>query len=90
MCSACSPVGEPHGLRLLAEPAQTAHRDSHKTALATASPWETWRPRLSGAHDGAWRSSPVDRGLAQWKPQRPLGRRSADPDEGAHDQGDPT
>ncbi|MFD7631849.1 hypothetical protein ACFV7Q_38600 [Streptomyces sp. NPDC059851] len=32
MCSTCGPVGEPHGLRVLAEPAQTAHRNSHKAA----------------------------------------------------------
>ncbi|MFJ7069783.1 hypothetical protein [Streptomyces sp. NPDC101115] len=30
VCSACGPIGEPHGLRVLAEPAQIAHRDSHK------------------------------------------------------------
>ncbi|MCZ1012683.1 hypothetical protein [Streptomyces lydicus] len=34
VCSACGPVGEPHGLRVLAEPAQSAHRDSHKATPA--------------------------------------------------------
>ncbi|WP_410540514.1 hypothetical protein [Streptomyces sp. KL2] len=33
-CSACGPVGDPHDLRVLAEPAQTAHRDHHKKAPA--------------------------------------------------------
>ncbi|WP_331747526.1 hypothetical protein OG365_40820 (plasmid) [Streptomyces sp. NBC_00853] len=37
VCSDCGPVGEPHGLRVLAEPAQSAHRDSHKAALTSAS-----------------------------------------------------
>ncbi|MFD5814729.1 hypothetical protein [Streptomyces sp. NPDC127038] len=35
-CSACGRVGTPHTLRVLAEPAQSAHRDSHKTAPAPA------------------------------------------------------
>ncbi|MEE1943280.1 hypothetical protein V1L54_28400 [Streptomyces sp. TRM 70361] len=33
VCSACGPVGA-HGLRVLAEPAQSAHRDHHKKAPA--------------------------------------------------------
>ncbi|WP_239104387.1 hypothetical protein [Streptomyces sp. SID339] len=37
VCSSCGRVGEPHGLRVLAEPAQSAHRDSHKAAPAPAS-----------------------------------------------------
>ncbi|MFG2668816.1 hypothetical protein ACGFY6_31840 [Streptomyces sp. NPDC048387] len=37
VCSACGPVGEPHGLRVLAEPEQSKHRDSHKAALTPAS-----------------------------------------------------
>ncbi|GGP90271.1 hypothetical protein [Streptomyces melanogenes] len=37
VCSACGPVGEQHGLRVLAEPAQTAHRDSHRAATVPAS-----------------------------------------------------
>ncbi|MEV7683205.1 hypothetical protein AB0O64_32390 [Streptomyces sp. NPDC088341] len=37
VCNACGPVGEPRSLRVLAEPAQRAHRDSHKAALAPAS-----------------------------------------------------
>ncbi|MFJ3861796.1 hypothetical protein ACIPRL_36960 [Streptomyces sp. NPDC090085] len=36
VCSDCGPVGEPHGLRVLAEPAQSAHRDSHKAAFTPA------------------------------------------------------
>jgi hypothetical protein len=32
-CSEHGPVGEPHDLRVLAETAQTAHRDSHKATL---------------------------------------------------------
>ncbi|MFE2462961.1 hypothetical protein [Streptomyces sp. NPDC059402] len=36
VCSACGTVGEPYGLRVLAEPAQTAHRDSHKAITAPA------------------------------------------------------
>ncbi|MFJ9412468.1 hypothetical protein [Streptomyces sp. NPDC101393] len=36
VCSTCGRVGEPHGLRVLAEPAQSAHRDSHKTAPVPA------------------------------------------------------
>ncbi|MET8751307.1 hypothetical protein ABZW32_14595 [Streptomyces sp. NPDC004667] len=36
VCSACGPVGQPHGLRVLAEPTQRAHRDSHKAAPAPA------------------------------------------------------
>ncbi|MFL4953287.1 hypothetical protein ACJ6WE_39850 [Streptomyces sp. MMS24-I31] len=34
MCSEHGKVGEPHGLRVLAEPAQSAHRDEHRKALA--------------------------------------------------------
>lgn len=34
MCSDHGAVGEPHGLRTLAESTQTAHRNSHKAALA--------------------------------------------------------
>ncbi|MEW1817765.1 hypothetical protein [Streptomyces diastaticus] len=37
VCSACGPVGEPHGLRVLAEPEQSKHRDSHKAAPTPAS-----------------------------------------------------
>lgn len=37
ICSACGPVGKAHGLRVLAEPAQTAHRASHKPAPAQPS-----------------------------------------------------
>ncbi|MEU6310773.1 hypothetical protein [Streptomyces sp. NPDC047014] len=36
VCSACSQVGESHGLRVLAEPALSAHSDSHKAALVPA------------------------------------------------------
>ncbi|WDM16500.1 hypothetical protein J3S85_36450 [Streptomyces lavenduligriseus] len=36
MCSEHGPVGEPTGLRVLAEPAQSAHRDSHKAASVPA------------------------------------------------------
>ncbi|MEU7553102.1 hypothetical protein AB0B01_12270 [Streptomyces sp. NPDC044571] len=36
VCSACGPVDDPRNLRVLAEPAQSAHRDSHKTALTQA------------------------------------------------------
>ncbi|MBT2546130.1 hypothetical protein J7E99_37090 [Streptomyces sp. ISL-44] len=36
VCSACGLVGDPHGLGVLAEPAQTRHRDSHKTTLVPA------------------------------------------------------
>ncbi|MFI1169324.1 hypothetical protein ACH4UM_38635 [Streptomyces sp. NPDC020801] len=35
MCSEHGKVGEPHGLRVLAEPAQSAHRDSHKAVPAS-------------------------------------------------------
>ncbi|MEV6550955.1 hypothetical protein AB0M57_19920 [Streptomyces sp. NPDC051597] len=34
VCNACGPIGQPHGLRVLAEPAQSAPHDSHKAALA--------------------------------------------------------
>lgn len=34
VCSEHGNVGDPHGLRVLAEPAQTAHRDEHKKAPA--------------------------------------------------------
>ncbi|MFB7852375.1 hypothetical protein ACFC34_35910 [Streptomyces sp. NPDC056053] len=34
--STCGPVGDPHALRVLAEPAQTAHRDSHKATPVPA------------------------------------------------------
>jgi hypothetical protein len=34
MCSEHGAVGEPHGLRTLAEPAQTAYRNSHKAGVA--------------------------------------------------------
>ncbi|MEQ4611489.1 hypothetical protein ABMX48_36765 [Streptomyces cavourensis] len=37
VCSACGTVGEPHGLRVLAEPEQRQHRDNHKAAPAPAS-----------------------------------------------------
>ncbi|MFD9794250.1 hypothetical protein ACFWXK_25240 [Streptomyces sp. NPDC059070] len=37
VCSACGPVGEPHGLHVLAQPEQTKHRASHKAALTPAS-----------------------------------------------------
>ncbi|MEU9061691.1 hypothetical protein AB0D13_23230 [Streptomyces sp. NPDC048430] len=33
LCSDCGQVGEPHQLRALAEPAQSAHRDGHKATL---------------------------------------------------------
>ncbi|MEU9706983.1 hypothetical protein [Streptomyces sp. NPDC047981] len=36
MCSACGPVGDPHGLRVLAEPEQRQHRDNHKAAPSPA------------------------------------------------------
>ncbi|MEU6680910.1 hypothetical protein [Streptomyces sp. NPDC046925] len=36
VCSACGRVDEPHTLRVLAEPAQSAHRDSHRAALTPA------------------------------------------------------
>ncbi|MFD6185638.1 hypothetical protein [Streptomyces goshikiensis] len=36
VCSSRGPVGEPHGLRVLAEPEQRKHRDSHKAALTPA------------------------------------------------------
>ncbi|WP_331722600.1 hypothetical protein [Streptomyces sp. NBC_00122] len=36
VCSSCGPVGEPHGLRVLADPAQSAHRDCHKAPLTPA------------------------------------------------------
>ncbi|MFE2943417.1 hypothetical protein ACFXKG_30840 [Streptomyces sp. NPDC059255] len=36
VCSDCGPVGEPHGLRVLAEPAQRAHRNEHRKTLTTA------------------------------------------------------
>ncbi|MCX5015058.1 hypothetical protein OG765_29425 [Streptomyces sp. NBC_00555] len=36
VCSACGLVRDRHGLRVLAEPAQTRHRDSHKTTLVPA------------------------------------------------------
>lgn len=38
VCSSCGPVGEPQGLRVLAEPAQTAHCDSHKAAPVPVTP----------------------------------------------------
>ncbi|MEU9108882.1 hypothetical protein AB0D54_32070 [Streptomyces xanthophaeus] len=37
VCSDCGPVGDPRNLRVLAEPAQSAHRDHHRAALAPAS-----------------------------------------------------
>ncbi|MEU2770787.1 hypothetical protein ABZ628_29190 [Streptomyces diastaticus] len=36
VCSACGPVGEPHGLRVLAEPAQSKHRHNHKASPTPA------------------------------------------------------
>ncbi|MEU6444800.1 hypothetical protein [Streptomyces sp. NPDC047046] len=36
VCSEHGDVGEPHILRVLAEPAQIAHRDEHKKAPAAA------------------------------------------------------
>ena len=35
VCSQHGNVGKPHGLRVLAEPAQSAHRDEYKKAPAT-------------------------------------------------------
>lgn len=43
-CSACGPVGTPHGLRTLAQPEQTRHRDSHKTASTGRRPAPSTRP----------------------------------------------
>ncbi|MGW7347982.1 hypothetical protein [Streptomyces sp. NPDC054854] len=36
VCSSCGPAGEPHGLRVLAEPEHSKHRDSPKAALTPA------------------------------------------------------
>ncbi|MGI5532535.1 hypothetical protein ACQEVX_35740 [Streptomyces syringium] len=33
-CSSCGQVGEPHGLRVLAEPEQSRHRAQHQAQLA--------------------------------------------------------